>query len=329
MNNIKKILIVRLNAIGDVVHTSNTYRAIKDKYPNIEIHYLTYVDKSFLQGESLIDKVHNIEAEKFNVFNPYMYVFAKNILQPEKYDLVINLQSSFKSRLLCFLAKIPKRINYHKNNKIHAVKNYWLMAKKIFPDIREFDNLKLELDKNVCQRIENSVISYSRPHIIINAGHVFAVRQGRTYPIDKWIELGNKLQEKYNGTVFITGIDEDKEILKPLEKIKNSVSFVGKLSLLENSALIKSSDLLISGDSGPLHIASAVGTKCVGLFGSMPITRTGPYGKNCLTVVSQYKCVPCNNRKCKIKQKNNLYTPCMEAIEVDVIIKKVLDGVKF
>ena len=80
---------------------------------------------------------------------------------------------------------------------------------------------------------------------------------------------------------------------------------------------------MLSGDSGPLHIATALGVNSIGLYGSMPATRTGCY--SCGTnIVSKKECVPCNRRKCKfLKKTKKIYTPCMEEISVDDILEKI------
>lgn len=319
----KKVLIIRTGAIGDVIHTTNTFRAIKDAHPEVEIHYLTSINESMLVYDKNLAKVWVIESEKFKPFSKYTMEFAKK-LKAEKFDVAINLQPSFKTRLLVELAKIKTHFNYKKKSKLHAVQNYWETAKKAFPDIKNYSDLKMYLNPEVSEKMNSELSKYKRPLVVLNAGHVFAKRQGRTYPAEKWIELGNKIQEKYDGTILITGVKVDEEILKPLEQIKNSVSFVSKLSLDENSALIKNSDILISGDSGPLHIASALGVKALGLFGSMPIERTGPCGENCSVVVSPMECAPCNHIKCKyLKGTGELYSPCMKMIEVENIMVEV------
>lgn len=319
----KKVLIIRTGAIGDVIHTTNTFRAIKDAHPEVEIHYLTSINESMLVYDKNLAKVWVIESEKFKPFSKYTMEFAKK-LKAEKFDVAINLQPSFKTRLLVELAKIKTHFNYKKKSKLHAVQNYWETAKKAFPDIKNYSDLKMYLNPEVSEKMHSELSKYKRPLVVLNAGHVFAKRQGRTYPAEKWIELGNKIQEKYDGTILITGVKVDEEILKPLEQIKNSVSFVSKLSLDENSALIKNSDILISGDSGPLHIASALGVKALGLFGSMPIERTGPCGENCSVVVSPMECAPCNHIKCKyLKGTDDLYSPCMKMIEVENIMVEV------
>ena len=319
----KKVLIIRTGAIGDVIHTTNTFRAIKDAHPEVEIHYLTSINESMLVYDKNLAKVWVIESENFKPFSKYTMEFAKK-LKAEKFDVAINLQPSFKTRLLVELAKIKTHFNYKKKSKLHAVQNYWETAKKAFPDIKNYSDLKMYLNPEVSEKMHTELSKYKRPLVVLNAGHVFAKRQGRTYPVEKWIELGNKIQEKYDGTILITGVKVDEEILKPLEQIKNSVSFVSKLSLDENSALIKNSDILISGDSGPLHIASALGVKALGLFGSMPIERTGPCGENCSVVVSPMECAPCNHIKCKyLKGTGELYSPCMKMIEVENIMVEV------
>ena len=319
----KKVLIIRTGAIGDVIHTTNTFRAIKDAHPEVEIHYLTSINEPMLVYDKNLAKVWVIESEKFKPFSKYTMEFAKK-LKAEKFDVAINLQPSFKTRLLVELAKIKTHFNYKKKSKLHAVQNYWETAKKAFPDIKNYSDLKMYLNPEVSEKMHTELSKYKRPLVVLNAGHVFAKRQGRTYPVEKWIELGNKIQEKYDGTILITGVKVDEEILKPLEQIKNSVSFVSKLSLDENSALIKNSDILISGDSGPLHIASALGVKALGLFGSMPIERTGPCGENCSVVVSPMECAPCNHIKCKyLKGTGELYSPCMKMIEVENIMVEV------
>lgn len=323
---IKKILFIRVGAIGDVVHTLNAPRAIKELYPDIEIHYLIAMPKGLLSRVSYIDKViSDSRIIKMTVFSETMKEVV-SLLKKEKYDMVINLQPSIKTRILARLAGIKKVYNYRKRNCRHAVYDYWLTVKRAFKDVELPKDLKLELYPEVSSRMKAKLDGLNAPFIVFNSGHVFASRQGRTYPIEKWIELGNKIQEKYNGTIIITGVKADAEVLKPLETIKNSISFVDKLTLEENSALIGCADLLISGDSGPLHIASALGVEVIGLFGAMPITRTGPYGDNCHTIVSNMKCSPCNRRKCKyLRKTNELYTPCMKSIEVDDIFQKVCE----
>lgn len=316
-----KILIIRVGAIGDVVHTTNLIHSIKKAYPDVQIHYATSsLIKPLIENDKDIQKVWVMNA-KFSLFSSAAKELANEIKQ-ENYDLVINLQPSLKMKGVLFLSGVKNVLTYKKSFKVHAVKNFWQTGLKAFPNMQEEKDMHLYLPTETIENAKNLLKNYPKPYIILNAGGVFAKRQGRTYPVEKWVELGNKLQEKYNGTVILNGAKEDKEVLSPLNEIKNSVNFIGELSLLDSVGVISQGDLMISGDSGPLHIATALGVKSIGLFGSMPANRTGCYS-NGINVVSKKSCVPCNRRKCKYLQKGKIYTPCMEEITVDEIINNI------
>ena len=318
----KKVLIIRTGAIGDVVHTTNLYRAIKKLNPQIEIHYLTSsLIKPLLEADGDISKIINVP-KKFKLFS----VETKKLideLKKENYDVVFNLQPSLKTRIIAIMSGIKKRYNYKKNFKFHAVKNFWQTGLQCFPQLEELDDLKIFLPQCYIDSAKKRVQNLKHPIIVFNAGGMFSKRQGRTYPIDKWVELGNKIQEKYDGTILLNGAKEDKEFLLPLEKIKNSVNLIGELSLADSCAVISQADIMISGDSGPLHIATALGVKSIGLYGSMPKNRTGCYC-NGINIVSKKDCVPCNRRKCKfLKNTDKIYAPCMEEISIDEIISNM------
>ena len=319
----EKILIIRTGAIGDVCHTSNTYRSIKNQYPNAQIHYLTSrLIEPLLSFDPDLNKILIVDPSQLQPFSDEFGAFVKKIKE-EKYDLVINLQPSLKTRWLVKRAGIKKQLNYKKNFKMHAVDNFWQTAKKMFTQLEHISSLDLYLNPSIVAEVEAEFVDKKRPIIILNAGGVFAKRQGRTYPLESWIKLGDKIQEKYNATIILTGAKEDEVFLKPLATIKNSIYCVGKYPLEKSVALYKIADLLISGDSGPLHLASALHTKCIGLFGSMPVNRTGVFA-NGVNVVSKKDCVPCNRRKCKfLKKSKDLYAPCMVDISVEDIFSQV------
>lgn len=318
----KKILIIRTGAIGDVVHTTNLVHSIKKAYPDVRIDYMAKELVTFIpENDKDITKVITINP-RFKLFSSYTLDMAK-LLKQEHYDLVINLQPSLKLRALTALAGIKNELVYKKDFKLHAVTNFWKTGLKAFPDMKEDKEIKIFLPEEVTNNAKEKLINYKRPFVIINAGGMFSKRQGRTYPVDKWIELGNKIQEKYNGTVILTGAQEDKDFLQPLNKIKNSVNFIGELPLQDSCGIISQADLMLSGDSGPLHIATALGIKSIGLYGSMPAERTGCYC-NGINIISKKSCVPCNRRKCKfLKKTKKIYAPCMEEINTDTVFEEV------
>ena len=128
-----KILVIRLGAIGDVVHTTNAFRAIKNKYPNVQIHYMTTkIQSCFLENDPQIDKVLVVEKNDFKFKR--VFALAKKV-KSENYDIVLNMQPNFKTRFLSFLAGIKKQSIYKKSFKLHAVENFYCVAKKVYKDI--------------------------------------------------------------------------------------------------------------------------------------------------------------------------------------------------
>ncbi len=329
-NFYKKVLIIRFGAIGDVCHTSNVYRSMKKQFPSLDIHYLTSeLIEPLLRFDPDLNKVWAINSGQLKPFSKKFVELAKK-LKEENYDLVINLQPSLKMLLLAFFAGIKQQAVYKKDFKMHAVDNFWKTAKDKLPEIEHLSSLDLFLNPDITSEVKGEFAELKRPIFIFNAGGVFAKRQGRTYPLDSWIKLGNELQDKYNGTIILTGAREDESFLKPLSQIRDSVYCVGKFSLEKSVALYKEADILISGDSGPLHLASALKTSCIGLFGSMPANRTGVFS-NGINIVSKKECVPCNRRKCKfLKKTKELYAPCMCDIstnEILIQVDKLLDNI--
>ena len=141
-----KILIIRVGAIGDVVHTTNLVHSIKSAYPNVQIDYATSsLIKPLIENDKDIQKIWVMNA-KFSLFSSYAKELA-NQIKKENYDLVINLQPSFKIKSLIFLAGIKKQYVYKKSFKMHAVTNFWHTGIKIFPKMKEPNDLKLYLPK--------------------------------------------------------------------------------------------------------------------------------------------------------------------------------------
>ena len=109
-----KILVIRLGAIGDVVHTTNAFRAIKNKYSNVQIHYMTTkIQSCFLENDPQVDKVLVVEKNDFKFKR--VFDLAKKV-KSENYDIVLNMQPNFKTRFLSFLAGIKKQSIYKKSN---------------------------------------------------------------------------------------------------------------------------------------------------------------------------------------------------------------------
>jgi len=317
-NEFKKILILRFGAIGDVVHTTALFRSLKTFDPEIKIHYATFKAPSVLiENDPDLEKVWVLEGKTYK----HLINLAKN-LRREKFDVFINLQPSIKTKIFSLILGAKKTLTYKKTFKLHAVENFWRTAKPLFKDIVMDEEIKIYLPDNAREKVKN-LIQTDKKVVGFNMG-VSSVRQGRKWPIEYWKELAGNIIDKYNCQIVLTGSNEDDEEAKFLADIsKNIISFCGKLSLAESAALIERCELLISGDTGPIHIATSVGTKTIGLYGAAPVSRTGPFGNNNFALNSNLDCIPCNKRKCKFLKKNELCTPCLLKLTPDKILNVI------
>lgn len=317
---IKSILIIRNGAIGDVVHTTALFRSIKKAYPQIEIDYATsYVTAHLLKDDNDLREVFTLENRSYK----YLLSLIPKI-KNKNYDLIINLQPQLKFNLLCAMTGV-KTLKYKKTFKLHAVENFFNTAKKELPAMELPDKLELcNLDKQKAYILQKCQEMTLRKNVVFNMSAT-PQRQGRKWKVEYFKELALKLIQEYNCNIILTGSADDKPLTSQLADLhENIYDYAGKYTLTESAAIYSMCDLFISGDTGPLHIASACKKPvCIGLYGSMPISRTGVWGDRHYSV-SAYgalKCIPCNKRKCRLR--NSQYNPCLEKITPDVILNLI------
>ena len=311
---------IRFGAIGDVVETTGLLRSLKKA--GFLVHYLTgKIPSSLLEKDADLDKL--LILEKKTYFN--LFKIAK-ILRKEKYEYIINLHPSLRTKFLCAIAKPNKILTYKKSYKYHAVENFFLTAATELHQLKLDDKIELFLSNEEQQWAANSLDKKIR--ICFNIGAT-PKRQGRRWQLIHWAELAKKIFEQYDVQIFVIGGKEDiQETEKLIEMEPRIKSFAGKTTLRETAALTFCSDIVISGDTGPLHIASALAQCCIGLYGCCSISRSGPYGKRHHTICSELSCAPCDGKLCPFSKKDFDDTPCMDIIKPNKVfnlVKNILD----
>lgn len=316
----QKILIIRLGAIGDVVHSTVIAQAIKKSYPQYEIDYLTadYICP-LLKSNKYLSKIIPFDLNKKD--NPVYIVKTGLILRKEKYDCIINLTNSLKNFILLLLAA-PKRTLSRNKKRVHAVDAYFNTACDGFEGLKKQEYLELGIDETSRQKILKELEKDDRPFFILSpGGDNDNKRQGRIWPDEYWIELGNKIADKYNASIFVIGSSNESKYHQKYSKIKNVRIFSGKLSLQESAALMSICDCFISGDSGPLHIADAVGARTIALMGSTTPLSSSAYSQNGVFIEPDFHCRYCGQKKCKYLSSDQKFTPCMYSIKPDKVLQ--------
>ena len=156
--------------------------------------------------------------------------------------------------------------------------------------------------------------------VVIHAGAPLLLKR---WSSQKYVDLIKTLLRDYPAKIFLIGGKDEYELSnKILEAVNDNrvINLTGKLTLAELAYLLKRSQLFIGNDSGPMHIASACGTKVIGLYGPTDPERFGPYGGNCIALRMEDKCPPCAKDECKFKNYR-----CVDQISVDDVINVIKD----
>jgi heptosyltransferase-2 len=258
-------------------------------------------------------------------------------LKERNFDLAVILPRSFRSAFHIYLAQIPIRIGYRNEGRslflthgirrtqeilhVHRVHYY----QKLLEPLGKIESppspqvyLREEDRRWANQVLMDLGISEGKPVIGMNPGATYGLAKC-WYP-DRFGELGKKLAEKWQASILLFGKEEERPLVHEIQRhlgVKG-IDLSGKTSLLQLAALLERCALLVTNDTGTMHVAAAVGIPVVALFGSTPPPITGPWGDGHVVVKKDVACSPCWERVCPTDHR------CMELITVDDV-EEVVD----
>ncbi|MGD2150111.1 MAG: glycosyltransferase family 9 protein [Desulfobacterales bacterium] len=324
----KKICIIHLNQIGDLIFSLPLLKALRENHPNASIHSLV---KPYLQ-KLLIDSpfVDRVIPRKSGL--TAQFKLLKNI-RKNNYDLLISLARAEECLILTALsrAKIKAGFSYFPWDWCLNIKenieghNSWYnnakLLKRLNVTVTKTDYVGLlNVNKN------NSDLSLPEKFVIISPG-TSKRRLTKTWQKEKFAQLILLLKEKYGlYSVLVGGADnktENNKIIEILEQKKpgkdvDILDLTGKVDLACLCSVIKEATLFVGIDSGVMHMASSLNIPVVGLFGPTDPFYVGPQNKKSIVVREEsMECVPCYLKNCK-------HRDCMKNLSVS----KVFDGCK-
>ena len=326
-----KILIIRLSSIGDIVLATPLIRVLRQKFQNSQIDFI--VKKEFSELLRYNPHITNlIELDTSKGFKELLRLKRK--ILKEKYDLIVDIHNNFRSIFLrtfsgAKVVRVNKRVFKRfllVKFKINLYKNAIPVAERYIETIEKFsiknDNQGLEIfvPDEIIKAAKNK-INFSSEELYI-AIAPSAKHETKRWPAERFAELADKLVDKFKAKVIILGGREDKEICyKVKSMMKNeAINLCGETTLLESAGILLLCKLLVTNDSGLMHIGSAVKTKIVAIFGST-VKEFGffPYGTQSIVVEKPIPCRPCSHigrSKCPKGHFN-----CMLSIQVEDVFK--------
>ncbi len=332
----RRILIFRSGAIGDVLMTTPLVRAIRKKFPDAQIHYCTgNWSKEVLQGNKNIDGIITFdESIIFKRKFRELLNLAKN-LRKNKYDLAFILDISYLAGMFSLLFCVKERVGFSRNNEgfmhrtkvkydseKHDIEYYLDMAKAVGADDndKKMEIFISEKEKVfaakfvVNHHLDNKRIVGISPGGAENPGQVLPLKR---WPWQKYAELGDMLLEKDFAVVFFGGTNDKETIKKVMSQMKQGAVDASGISLKESAALVKHCARFVCNDSGPMHIAAAMGVPTIAIFGPTNPKKLAPLGKGHIVLQKELPCVPCYKdgkfKKCQTHQ-------CMEEISAKEVL---------
>jgi len=328
------ILITKLGAPGDVVLATPSFRAIRDKFPNAKISALVGVRSSqILLRSPYIDEV--IIYDKGEKKKTFWRLFdAAGELRKRNFDITVDLQNNSKTHLLAFLSGAQRRYGYQ-NGKFSFLLTHKVMqpAEPISPlrhqqrvlgllGIRALnEKLELWLVKEDIEHaegiLEEEWFGGDQLLVGINLGSSKSWLTKR-WPLASFARLQDELSKRFSARVVVFGTRDDAELFNEYKKIVKTkpIDAVGKTSIMELAALIKRCDIIVSSDSAPIHVAAAVGTPFVALFGPTDPRRHLPPAENYRLLRVELDCSPCYRRECAPLN-------CMKKITVEEVLEAI------
>ena len=335
-----KILVRGTNWIGDAVMSVPALRELRRIFPGdqITLHTRTWADGLFRDAE-FIDELVTFDKSKWKIKDVYD---NSEFLRDDGYELAVLLPNSFESALTTFLTRIPRRFGYNKDmrgllltdpiavpewkNRRHEVFYYLNLVSEIEKRLLGRDtvsqavpDITLEISDerkaDASELLSAAGVDLSKKTVALGVGSTNS--RAKRWPADRYALLNDMLQSEMGVNVVLVGSKDETDVAARVAEScgKPPINLTGKTDLGEAAAILSVVDLLISNDMGLAHIAPAVGTKTITIFGPTNPETTRPFAENAEVIRKKVECSPCMLRDCPIDHR------CMTRISVEEVFE--------
>ena len=315
--------------MGDLLHLTPAIRALKERFPQARISILvgSRMTASLFENNPLVHDTVIFEKKGVHRSLSGLLKLWKE-LRKRRFDLVINYQRSNLKGWLLASAAFPCRVLiYHKarKRKIHAVVNHLETLAPLGINPLTADQRLEFIPGREAERYAEQLFEASGFHgktvVALNPGASFRIK---CWSPDRLAALGERLGNELGAGVIIVGGGGERDLAEEISSgmSRPPLDLVGRTDLLQLGAVIQKCALMVSGDTGPMHMATAVGTPVIALFGAIDPDRTGPVGEgHSIIRHREIACVPCNAKSCA----NRRHLACMEEISVDEVFRAIVE----
>ena len=330
MNDYRHILLIKPSSMGDIVHAMPTCAAIRRAYPKARLTWLVKREwAGLVERIEGVDRVWPVDSTLIG------WLSQVSPLRAEHFDLVIDLQGLLRSAAIGWLSGSPLLVGFTNGREgspwfysklvpvpsleMHAVDRYLLVAKAVGAvafGTPEFCFRIPQSDHDQVDRLlSRSGVAPGTSWVAMNVSARWPTKR---WPAESFAEVADRLQQEgYGSVVLIGGPNERAEVATVTGQMKTpAIDLTGATTVGLLPALLRKASLLITNDSGPMHIAAVVGTPVVALFGPTSALLTGPYGAGHSVLTGNVSCRPCFSRTCS----NVLPLECLRAVSPEQVL---------
>jgi heptosyltransferase-1 len=312
----ERICLIKPSALGDVVQTLPMLSALRSHFPRAHIAWV--VNRSYadlLAGHPHLDEVIPFDRGRARPWTPAAWRSMRELcdsLRDRRFDLVCDLQGLFRSGLMTWTARAPRRVGLSDaregarlfytdvvripQESMSAVDRYWRVAEAlgVGESPKQF---VIQLDAADQEWAEQQVRGLSGLRVAIHAGARWMTKR---WPAEHFVEIARRLDREFAASLFVVGGPEEADAANRIAAAVpgRCANLAGKTSLKKLAAVLGRVHLLFTNDSGPMHLAAALGTHVAAIFTCTSPERARPYGSGHLTLATDVWCAASYLKKC-------------------------------
>ncbi len=340
-----RVLIVKASALGDIVHALPVLDYLHQVAPGVEVDWVAEEQfREIVAGNPLVSRVHVVRTKRWRK-QPFRkdtwrdVADLKAALRDRNYDMVFDIQGNLKSGLVCWLTGVRNIIGFS-TELLQEKVNAFFTTRQVpvrradyhvtdqclrvvsMPFAKDFSEMSLTTDIATSPGDDEAAATLLAT---LDDGLVFLFHCGTTWQTKLWTEenwtaLGKAVLDTYPAaSILLTwGNDDEHRLVMRLAKaLGNGARVVDRYPLRGLIALLKKVDMVVGGDTGPVHLAAAVGTPTVSFYRASDGRRSGPRGANHRIVQSPLHCAKCFRTKCDDDHS------CRDSISPDAMLQAI------
>ena len=335
------LLIVKPTSLGDVVQSLCAVTALKRTFPDRRVSFLVADScMQILSGHPFIDEVIEFPRTEMKKGSAGMYRAFRSIrreLSSRQFDVVLDLQGLARSGFASYLAKAPVRIGFSDSRELsglfytHRIRSDRKSEHAVARYLKAAEYLGALPSIDVSFGLIPFPADVEKIFLRIGSGKLVGIAPGarwntKRWPVSHFREVAGRLVSEMGMRIVALGAPDEQELSENIVSdlpLGSAVNLCGETTLKELVAAISLCRLFITNDSGPMHIAAALGIPTVSIFGPTSPKRVAPFGQEKYVVTSELPCLGCYMRKCDKISPN-----CMERVTPGSVYEMSLKAIE-